>query len=199
MKNQSKDGSSYYFNTTVYPILHPKTSEILEYMSVRFLVTDEENKTRELKKNMLKTIADNKKQNFVFQAKINDLESQIEKIKYIEEKYNNEKKRATLLNTQVLHYEKELKSLKPSYEEQIKKLKEQAVLNSNEIKDQNEKIKQLLEQIQNYQKEQQLTKKEIAKLNEQVVNQNKRMHDLKDVIKAKEMEIKALHEQNSIE
>lgn len=189
VKNLAKDGSSYFVNTTVYPILDDETSAIKEYMSVRFLITEEEQKTREFKKNILKTIADNKRQNFVARSKIDELEAKLKQIKILQDNYDNEKKRSAKLHSQILHYEDQIRQMNENHEKNIKTLKERVDKYYNESVQERKKNENNRQTIASLNSIIELNESEILKLNEQVVKQNKLIVDLKDVISHREEEL----------
>ena len=50
VKNEKKDGSAYYVNESVFPIYDERTKDLIETLSIKFLVTTEEEKISKLKK-----------------------------------------------------------------------------------------------------------------------------------------------------
>ena len=50
VKNEKKDGSSYYVNESVFPIYDDGTKDLIETLSIKFLVTTEEEQILKLKK-----------------------------------------------------------------------------------------------------------------------------------------------------
>ena len=49
IKNRAKDGSEYFVKATIFPIYDSK-GEIIKYMAIRYLITDEEHEKQKLKK-----------------------------------------------------------------------------------------------------------------------------------------------------
>lgn len=77
IKNRAKDGSAYYVNATIIPIFDDFGVEIIEYVGIRFLTTNDELEKREFKKKVLKNIQETKKQHLSSQKRIKLLEEQL--------------------------------------------------------------------------------------------------------------------------
>ena len=60
-KNLAKDGSTFFVNTKIIPIYDTSHKEIIEYIAIRFLVTDDELKKRENYKKYLEQTTQYKK------------------------------------------------------------------------------------------------------------------------------------------
>ncbi|RXK03141.1 hypothetical protein CRV02_03190 [Arcobacter sp. CECT 8989] len=60
-KNLAKDGSTFFVNTKIIPIFDSSNKEILEYIAVRFLVTEDELKKRESYKKYLEQVSQYKR------------------------------------------------------------------------------------------------------------------------------------------
>ena len=182
VKNKTKNGDSYFVNTTVYPLIDVDSKEILEFMSVRFLITEDELEKRNFKKNVMKTIADNKRQNYVARNKINDLENQLKKLSILEENMEKEQEKNKKLLSQNAYYEDELKQLKLEFYDNNKALKEetnkfyQDFLSEKKVNEIN--VKKLI----NLTNDLELKEQEVLKLNKEVNSQSKTIVNLKDVI-----------------
>ncbi|NVJ52417.1 MAG: response regulator [Campylobacteraceae bacterium] len=61
LKNQAKDGSTFFVNTKIIPIFDSSSKEILEYIGVSFLVTEDELKKRESFKKYLEQVTQYKR------------------------------------------------------------------------------------------------------------------------------------------
>lgn len=61
VKNRAKDGSAYYVNATIIPIFDDLGEDIIEYVGIRFLTTDDELEKREFKKKVIQNIQDGKR------------------------------------------------------------------------------------------------------------------------------------------
>ncbi len=59
IKNKAKDGTAYFVKSYIFPLFDEFTN-IKEYMAIRVLVTDEENKHREFQKNVVETLTKNR-------------------------------------------------------------------------------------------------------------------------------------------
>ena len=182
VKNKSKNGDSYFVNTTVYPLIDVDSKEILEFMSVRFLITEDELEKRNFKKNVMKTIADNKRQNYVARNKISDLENQLKKMNVLEENIEKEQEKNRKLLSQNAYYEDEIKQLKLEFYDSNRNLKDetnkfyQDFLAEKKVNEIN--IKKVISLTNDLE----LKEQEVLKLNEEVKSQNKIIVDLKDVI-----------------
>ncbi|MGM0518996.1 MAG: response regulator [Campylobacterota bacterium] len=186
VKNLAKDGSSYFVNTTVYPILDD-TGQIYEYMSVRFLITDDEIEKRKFKQKVMKTIVDNKRQNMIARVKIDELQSQVRKLKHLEPLRDKNIK----LKSQVNYYEDRIKKLDDEYYKSRKALKEESGKFYNDLKDQRRINEMSMKKIKSLNAELQQRETEYKKLNNQVLEQSKIIKDLRDVIEHREEQLES--------
>ncbi len=184
VKNLAKDGSSYFVNTTVYPILDEK-GQIYEYMSVRFLITDDEIERRKFKQKVMKTIVDNKRQNMVARIKIDELQSKIKKLKSLEPLEEKNKK----LKSQINYYEDEIKKRDEEYYNSRKKLKNEVGKFYNELKEQKRINEIYSKKIGSLNAEIKERENEYKKLNSQVLEQSKIITNLRDVIDYREKQL----------
>jgi len=60
-KNLTKDGTTYFVNTKIFPIFDINRENIIEYMAVRFLVTEEEQEKRKNFKRFIEQLTEYKK------------------------------------------------------------------------------------------------------------------------------------------
>ncbi len=80
VKNKAKDGSSYFVKSTVMP-LFDTNGKISEYISMRILVTDEENTKREFKKGVVQAISKNRQSEQELKLETLKLNNEIDKLK----------------------------------------------------------------------------------------------------------------------
>jgi hypothetical protein len=195
VKNQAKDGTSYYVNATVLPLYNDANQDIVEYMGIRFVTTDEEVEKREFKRRVLRNIQDTKKKNIKDLNKIKELEEQLKNLIDVDlhrDIVEKEKKKSSMLSSQIAHYEIEVKALRKKYEiivaranEKVKKASETAFEQKNVNNNLSFKVS-LLKQETN---EKGILVKE---LNKTIIDQNKLINNLRDVIEDKRKELDKL-------
>jgi PAS domain S-box-containing protein len=91
IKNKTKSGGYYITATTVYPIFDNNNKDVVEYMSVRFLITDEEDNQAQFRDKIGKSMIKFKTQIKDYSNKTTNLENMLQKKdankKYIDEVY----------------------------------------------------------------------------------------------------------------
>ena len=194
VKNRAKDGSAYYVNATIIPIFDDIGDEVIEYVGIRFLTTNDELEKREFKKKVLQNIQETKKQHLNSQKKIKLLEEQLTNYTNLDlNSLNKEilelRQKSESQNQQINYYEDELKTLKEKNtnitniaNNKVKTASRAAV----NLKIENDK---LLGEKKNLQQELKLKKEAILDLEKRITEKNKHIEDLKDVINFKEKEL----------
>lgn len=86
LKNLAKDGTTYFINMKIIPIFDLTGKNIVEFMAVRFLVTESEIKKREFQKNYIEQISNYKNKINLINKDRDDL---LKKILSLEQKYIN--------------------------------------------------------------------------------------------------------------
>ncbi len=194
IKNRAKDGSAYYVNATIIPIFDDFGVEIIEYVGIRFLTTNDELEKREFKKKVLKNIQETKKQHLSSQKRIKLLEEQLTTYVNIDLSSLNKdifdlKQKCDSQNKQLNYYEDELKNLKDKNSNITttanSKVKKASIIAIN-LKNENAKLE---EENKALKKELEIKKKVIIDLEQRVAQKNKYIEDLKDVISFKEKEL----------
>ena len=194
VKNRAKDGSAYYVNATIIPIFDDFGDEIIEYVGIRFLTTNDELEKREFKKKVLKNIQETKKQHLSSQKRIKLLEEQLTTYANIDLSSLNKdifdlKQKCDSQNKQLNYYEDELKNLKDKNSNITttanSKVKKASIIAIN-LKNENTKLE---EENKALKKELEIKKKVIIDLEQRVAQKNKYIEDLKDVISFKEKEL----------
>lgn len=194
VKNRAKDGTAYYVNATIIPIFDDFGEDIIEFVGIRFLTTDDEIEKREFKKKVLQNIQDSKRKELDNIRKIKLLEEQLLNYTHIDISSINREilllnEKNEKLNSQIKHYESELKLIKEKNSsltslanEKVKKASTIAI----HLKKQNEKV----EKENNSLKEELKLKQEaILDFEKRVKEKNKHIENLQDVIKFKEKEL----------
>ncbi|UTJ06461.1 response regulator [Arcobacter roscoffensis] len=194
VKNRAKDGSAYYVNATIIPIFDDFGDEIIEYVGIRFLTTNDELEKREFKKKVLQNIQETKKQHLSSQKRIKLLEEQLTTYTNIDLSSLNKdifdlKQKCDSQNIQLNYYEDELKNLKDKNSNITTtantKVKKASVIAIN-LKNENTKLQ---EENKILKKEIEMKKKVLIDLEQRLTQKNKYIEDLKDVINFKEKEL----------
>ena len=115
VKNKAKDGSSYNVNATISPIYGDDEISVTGYMAIRFLTTDEDEKQREFKSQVMKNMKDRRLKENDYKAEIKELQDKISlgnNHEYLLESFEAEKQRVKKLNKQIEFYEGEIHNAK---------------------------------------------------------------------------------------
>ncbi|PLY09481.1 MAG: hypothetical protein C0626_10930 [Arcobacter sp.] len=195
IKNLAKDGSVYYVNSTVIPIFDDLGEEIIEYVGIRFLTTEEEITKREFRKKVIDNIQQSKRKELEYINKIKRLEQEVKKnqkpdLSVYLEQMDNLKRKNGQLKSQVNQYDKQILEYRLKNESLIdsanKKVSESVVI-LKKIKTENDK---LLKDFKELEDEVALKKDVILDLQTRLEERNKRIEDLLDVIKLRDKELK---------
>ncbi|MDD2697256.1 MAG: response regulator [Arcobacteraceae bacterium] len=122
IKNRNKDGVDYIVNTTVLPVFDILGENILEYMSVGFVVTKEEVEKREFQKKVIQKINYQKTVQLTLEEQIQELEQKLTlsgDIDIVLYNLNMEKVKNEKSQKQLLYYE-DLIAKKEEIEKQLK-------------------------------------------------------------------------------
>ena len=192
IKNKAKFGSSYFVKATILPIYDELGKNIIEYIAIRFLTTNDELEKREFKKRVVANIQESKKREIEKVNHITILENKLkryENVASVEEALNSQRKKVAQLLSQVKHYENEIVDIKKSSDKLThmsnEKVKKTSVL-AISLKDDNNKLTKTL----------QITKEELfektktlKKSMERIDSQSKTIRDLRDVVDFREKEL----------
>ncbi|WP_428023721.1 response regulator [Arcobacter sp.] len=195
IKNQAKDGSVYYVNSTIIPIYDDLGEEIIEYVGIRFLTTEDEISKREFRKKVIENIQQSKRKELEYIAKIKKLEQELLQNRkpdfsiYLEQ-MDNLKKKNGQLKAQINQYDKEIIAIRLKNETLIdsanKKVNDSVIV-LKKIKTENDK---LLKDFKELEDEVALKKDVILDLQKRLDERNKRIEDLLDVISLRDKELK---------
>ncbi|MCK5111362.1 MAG: response regulator [Arcobacteraceae bacterium] len=195
IKNQAKDGSSYVVNAHIFPVFDESGENVIEYMAVRFLITEEENKKRQFHQKVISSIQEQRKKEQDLQNTIKELEQQLKSTDYsnislMRDSLSLEKQRMVKAKSQISHYENELKYEKDKNQKMFQESQKKLVT----LADENKKNKSLSSEYRNtittLQLEIMSKGKEIERINEMLTKQTKIIADLKDVIAHREEQLK---------
>lgn len=112
LRNISKSGESYYVCATVIPLYDKYDIDIIEFMWICFLTTQEEEEQNEFKKKVVTNVKETRRINLQSRQTINELKTRLTKYKHfdmIEYALEVEKKRTLKFKSQIKYYEKEVK------------------------------------------------------------------------------------------
>lgn len=192
LKNRAKDESEYYVNSTILPLYDNYGKEIIEYIGIRFLTTQEDTEKREFKRKVINNVKETKEYKTEVNKRIQELERKLKRsqgVYYVEEALQKEKKKSTQLLSQVNFYEEDIVLLKDKYEDILFKANDEAAENRYDIKVlQNEK-ENISQKVNKLEYENNKKNKEIKRLNEQVLEQSIIIKNLKDVIEQREEQL----------
>ncbi len=194
IKNRAKDGSTYYVQSTIFPVLD-KDGNIEKYAASRFLITEQEEEKHKLKKYIMhqksQQVRHEKQlqeefEDAVHAAKMqkdeqvakffNELNSQI---KQLREKNNNDKGRILSLENKLKDALKKNDDLQIAYQKRIEKLHQTAVTSVEEYQKFKKKNLIITEKIEKSQEA-------IKTLQSYIDEYRKKIKDLEDLIEAYE-------------
>ncbi len=195
LKNLSKNKESYHVNTTIIPIYDKYDDKIDEFISIRFLTTQEEEEKRAFKKQVIKNMGDIKKE-------FNDLKEENKQLKdklkilahidLIQKQLDTEKQRNKNFISQIKHYEKEIVKIRNRSDKLISESKDRInniVKEKNDYKFKNDLISKRMRQLEdllaNY--EETLQKQELD-----LSSKTKKIVNLHDVIDYREQQLEKL-------
>ena len=195
LKNKAKDESAYFVNANIFPIFNENGDEIIEYMAVGFLITEEENKKREFQKNIITNIKDQKYKEIKLKQEVKQLIKQLNyytlnDIGMVYDALGNEKEKRLKLNRQLSYYEVELKNSDWKIQEAKKELNKKIADLMNENKNLNMMIDLHKDKTVTLQNELIGQSKEIKRLHNMLDEQAIVVRDLRDVIEHREEQLK---------
>lgn len=192
VKNLAADGTSYHVNATISPLHDSSGEEIIGYIGIRFLTTDDENEKREFKKRVILNLKESKQKESDLLTKINSLSSKVGQTKEIEDQLEYEQMRSLKLVKQINHYEKEIKTIEEKNNKMISNINSKIEIASKgklELKEENTKLTNTIVEHKKVIKE---TNANIKELEERVSEQVKKIYDLRDVIAHREDELEKI-------
>ena len=195
-KNMSKNSETYFLKSKVIPLFDSRTKDIIEYISIRFLVTEDENKKRLTQRKMIeeiskyrKIIGEHDKEKEQLTRKINDLSTAVINL---EEKNNEFTEKKKLLLTQIAAYESsklklnkvELMEKQDKYK-QFESMRNALMVSKSHSRALEKKIKDMQNQIKN-------KVEELDSFIQKDIENKKRIEDLKDLVSNLQKEVAQL-------
>lgn len=195
IKNRSKSGVDYIVNVSILPVFDKLGEKVLEYMSVGFVVTQEESEKREFQKKVIQKIKEQKTTQVTLEEKMKELEFKLSlnsDIDIVVYNLNMEKMKNEKLNKQLQYYE-ELIVKKEEAETKLKQKVATIESESFEYKRKiNKKLEEAKEQILHDKMVIQIQYEETQKLNCYLKESNKKIQNLYDVIVHREDQLVTL-------
>ena len=201
IKNRAKDGSSYFVNATIFPQYNETGKDIVGFIAIRFLTTDDENEKREFKKKVIVNLQDSRKKQLELTNKNNKLEFELknsnQRISELEKFIHNLKSsledcqaKNISKERQLNHYEKQMHKIDENYLEKMKTKSDEVKGRLGNIHDlkldkdilikKNNELSTKVEELKN----------SIFNSKVKEENQRKRIRDLDDIILELEEKIK---------
>lgn len=193
VKHISKNESIFYTNTTILPMHLVGKTDVLKYMSIKFLTTKEENEKREYKKKVLFNLQETKRINQLEKEKIDILEQKILQYKNLEKielELENQKKVSSKYYENIQELEEKVTLIQKKYEHLTLDA-------NNQIRDVLKIANDMKFKKETANKNATLVKKEIVlreelilKLTKQIKEQSSKIKDLQDVVTHRESQLK---------
>lgn len=189
VKNLSKDKSTYYVNATILPLYDDMNENIVEYMGIRFLTTEDEVEKREFKRKVMKNIQKSKQADIQSQQKIQCLEDELEKFGYVNIVQNaleRERKKSKELIPKISYYEEYIKNIDSKKEKVIKHNNEsikKATRMASNLKGANKEMQAKISLLESSIK---AKKEQLAKLSKKDREQKRIIANLNDVVEHRE-------------
>ena len=116
-------------NATIFPVFDEEMNEIVEYMAVRFMITEDEIKKRNFQKNVITNIQKQKQKEIELKKKIKELERHlkflnISDVVSLQEALKDQRKKMSKIKKQISFYEEKIK-YEQKENEQLTQLVEQ--------------------------------------------------------------------------
>ncbi len=195
IKNRSKSGVEYIVNVSILPVFDKLGEKVLEYMSVGFVVTQEESEKREFQKKVIQKIKEQKTSQITLEEKVKELEFKLSlhpEVDIVLYNLNMEKMKNEKLNKQLQYYE-DLIAKKDDIESHLKQKIATIEGESFEYKRKiNKKLEEAKEQIIKDNKIIQAQYEETKRLHEYLQESNTKIKNLHDVIVHREEQLVTL-------
>jgi len=194
IKNKTKDGDFYFVNSHIFPIFDQIGETVVEYMAVRFLITNEELEKRDFQKKVIQNIKKSKETTSELKEQISELELQLslsDDIKIVFETLKAEKRKSENLLNQINHYEKLIDKNEIEIVDFKQNSKNEIEILIEEIKNKDFKNKELLNRIKIDNNEIREQQNSIKNLNDSINKKMQRIEELEDVVKFQERKLKS--------
>lgn len=191
-RNISKGGDEFYMFSTIIPLYDESDTDIIEFMWISFLTTQDEMEQNEFKRKVIENAKETRRVNTQARERIDQLQGKLLKYKHfdiLENTLQMEKKRSAKFFSQTRYYKKEV----TKQEEKLEQMNNEA---NTKIKkalyiaqDMKEKKDEALVNLDNLTNELELRETDVKTLNEEVLNQMQIIEELKESIELKEEQL----------
>ena len=200
LKNQAKDGEAYFVTANIFPMYDEFDSEIIGYMAIEFLTTDEENEKRGYKTHIRQMVVEQKRVEMTLKNEIKTLKRKLgdsEHMDIIQEgsaKANSQNKK---LLKQMSFYEDKIRNFEAEKIHIQKTAKEHYfnIMEQNKSLIHHKKVND--RKVTNFEILTDKQSREIEDLYSQVNSQSKIVIDLKDVIEHRESQLAKYQKANN--
>ena len=185
LKNKNKEGDPYFVNANIFPVFDQFDTHIVEYMSIQFLTTSEENEKREYKAHIRQLTLESKKIEDGLKSQIENLQKKINSAEYIEvleETASKSSKHNKDLLKQTDYYEDQIRQMQQEKLDIQKKAKEHFFALNDEFKTLENKLRRKEKNLKESENKLEKQTQEIYNLNTKIDGHDKVVFDLKDVI-----------------
>ncbi|NQY94612.1 MAG: response regulator [Campylobacteraceae bacterium] len=190
--NITKNAEDYHVSASVIPLYDEFDADIIEFMWICFLTTEDEVEKKEFKKKVAINVKETRRINVEARKSIDELEARLLKYKHfdlIEYSLEVEKKRSAKFKNQIKYYEKEVDNRKSKFElmsqEANRRIKKANLLSQ----EQSDKKDLAIITLESLTKELEVREGDVGILNKEIENQINLIEDLKSSIEAKEEQL----------
>ena len=188
IKNKAKDGNSYHVNAHIFPI-YDDINNITEFMAVRFLITEDMEKQRQIKSQIRDKLSIEKLKQQELKKEIQSLHITVKSYKdkltlysLMKDKLEHERKNKSQLIQQINSYEEELENMSKIAEVTIDNAKQTKQSTSIQLKVTKDKVKSLEENNAKLSSMIRAQKHQIVRYEDSLKSQAILIKNLKDVI-----------------
>ena len=190
-----KNQEVFYLKNTIFKL---ESDSNIEYITIGFSTTKENNEKREFQRKVIKAIEEFNKKEFTYKKTIEDLTTRNRQLEIylpiIQNELEEQKAKTLSRQRQLEHYELQMHNVDEKYHEHMSSKSKEAEEYSKNIMLLKQEKANLTDKVKAFQEEVASQQREIKLLMETNEQKNKRIADLNDVIKSLETKIKELTE-----
>jgi len=192
LHNVSKSKEDYYLCVTVIPLFDEADVNVIAFMWISFLTTQDEKEKKDFKTKVIKNVNETRRVNLQARKTIDKLQNKLLKYKHfdvIEYSLDVEKKRSSKFKNQVKYYEKEVKDKEIKLDSMSKEVDLRINKATMLSQEQAEKNDIALLSLQNLTSELKEREDDVGILNKEIQKQLNLIEQLKGTINQKEEEL----------
>ena len=189
IQNICKDGKSYYLHANIIPLYDENDIDIIEFMWICFLTTQEEEEKNEFKKKVVSNVKETRRINLEAREKIDELKIQLTKYKHfdmVEFALESEQKRTSKFKSQIRYYKKEVKSGESKLDNMSSEIHQRISKATTLANEQKVKKDIAVRDFDKFSTELKAREEDVKVLNDEITKQIKLIEELKDSIDLKE-------------